>query len=788
MKKKYIPGYFFVAIACVLLSLTVKAQLPALATYAPQTGVKANTSHNSHIPEGAIEDISKRTLTSALWKKGNKVVACYSSSPINYKDQNGNWQPIHIALKSNSNGWEASEQINPCYFRKDRSTAISLGNGQEFEFNMNCTVNGTSYDQQLVSIDETNARINMGGSIHKGIEFINNGIESSYTFDKPLESGISVTEQVSFPEGCTFRPDNNKGKEVAGGWSGDYVLQSAEGKELARFYTPVCFDAAKRRCNAVYNLEQKDGKYFLTTSIPAAWLSTAKYPLILDPLVKGPIAAEVGDKLKGSCLVPSYSNDSLLVTIPGKITIYDLSLDYSYTTVSTITEVQDMNVGRFYFSTSCGATPVLYCDSAYPGTCYLVPNNDFHSWLTCCYPPSCNTQTFWLVAHLGRTVFPGCTDTTIVWHDEKDTYPFNYAAFITGYTDSLANWSVSPTTQCSNTCDLTLNATCEFGVPPYTVSHPWAKNDTVVGKYAGCISLENLKMKLKIPGCPFNCGSNDTITVPPPLLIDACNDTAKNIFPLNTKIILKPVPVISIKPDSAIICNGEPVSLTMSSCVNNTTYVWKGSDKSSGTTSPLTEVPVDTLKGAITITYTVTGAANGCNAADTLKPYAVVLPVPKVTAAASATNITEGDSDTLKATGGGNYSWVPTAGLSCSTCATTVATPTVTTMYHITVTDSGGCTAEDSVLILVKELSPPITIPNIITPNGDGKNDVFSIQNLQFYPNTVINIYDRWGRVVYTSNNYPNNWDGGGQSDGVYYYILTLPNSKKYKGFIQIIR
>jgi gliding motility-associated-like protein len=85
-------------------------------------------------------------------------------------------------------------------------------------------------------------------------------------------------------------------------------------------------------------------------------------------------------------------------------------------------------------------------------------------------------------------------------------------------------------------------------------------------------------------------------------------------------------------------------------------------------------------------------------------------------------------------------------------------------------------------------LDEKIIVPNVITPNGDGKDDYFAISGLNYYPNSKLSIYDRWGKEVYTSNNYQNDWNGGGQSDGVYYYLLSLQNGKKYKGYFQIIK
>ncbi len=82
-------------------------------------------------------------------------------------------------------------------------------------------------------------------------------------------------------------------------------------------------------------------------------------------------------------------------------------------------------------------------------------------------------------------------------------------------------------------------------------------------------------------------------------------------------------------------------------------------------------------------------------------------------------------------------------------------------------------------------------IPNLITPNGDGKNDLFVILGLNHYPNATLRIYNRWGSEVYQSQNYQNDWGGSGLNDGTYYYILivnTATGNQAYKGWVELLR
>jgi hypothetical protein len=66
---------------------------------------------------------------------------------------------------------------------------------------------------------------------------------------------------------------------------------------------------------------------------------------------------------------------------------------------------------------------------------------------------------------------------------------------------------------------------------------------------------------------------------------------------------------------------------------------------------------------------------------------------------------------------------------------------------------------------------------------------LFVIGNLELYPNSKMMIYNRWGRKVYTSDNYLNNWDGGDLSEGVYYFVLDVPaKPEKVHGTVTILK
>ena len=152
--------------------------------------------------------------------------------------------------------------------------------------------------------------------------------------------------------------------------------------------------------------------------------------------------------------------------------------------------------------------------------------------------------------------------------------------------------------------------------------------------------------------------------------------------------------------------------------------------------------------------------------------------------------ISRGESVMLKASGGIQYSWYPAEMLSDSTAALTLATPKETTTYTVKVTSADGCIGTDEVKVTI---IPNIIISGGITPNDDGYNDTWIIQNIEYYPEASIEIFNRWGNKIFNSKGYLQAWDGkyNGQDLPVaaYYYIIKLGKNKvPISGSITIAR
>jgi gliding motility-associated-like protein len=113
------------------------------------------------------------------------------------------------------------------------------------------------------------------------------------------------------------------------------------------------------------------------------------------------------------------------------------------------------------------------------------------------------------------------------------------------------------------------------------------------------------------------------------------------------------------------------------------------------------------------------------------------------------------------------------------------------TTYWVDVTSDKNCVTRDSISI---SLCVDLKIPNAFTPNGDNDNDTWNIRWMEFYPDASIDIYDRWGRVVFKRKGFPvEGWDG--KSNGrplpmdSYHYIIDLKNgTDPIVGNVTIIR
>lgn len=235
------------------------------------------------------------------------------------------------------------------------------------------------------------------------------------------------------------------------------------------------------------------------------------------------------------------------------------------------------------------------------------------------------------------------------------------------------------------------------------------------------------------------CVSRDTVTV----IVNSLNDT-----------------LITTQAG----CNGNDGTATATPTGGTSpyTYLW-----SNGQTTP--------ILGALTpgiYTCTITDAS-GC----TITPIATITGISSLAPDAGiAVTIVQGQTTVLNGTGGVFYSWSPGTDLSCTTCQNPIASPTVTTTYTLTVSDSLGCTQTDTVTVFVDILCGEVFVPNAFSPNGDGQNDVLYVRGACI-TSMEFSVFNRLGERVFKTTDITIGWDGVWRGvaceNAVFTYVLT---------------
>ena len=187
---------------------------------------------------------------------------------------------------------------------------------------------------------------------------------------------------------------------------------------------------------------------------------------------------------------------------------------------------------------------------------------------------------------------------------------------------------------------------------------------------------------------------------------------------------------------------------------------------------------------------TVVGTdVNGC--ADTDSLYMNILQLPEVDAGPDQYFDYPGSTTLFGNTFGLNFNWSPSTGLSCTDCAYPDAMPSEPTWYYLSTINNTGCAGIDSVYVRPYF---PVYVPNTVTPNGDGLNDVFLVvgENLTGFH---LQIFDRWGIMIFETKNPNEPWLAGYKGyfvpNDVYTWKLTfdsLESRQELIGHVTVIR
>lgn len=246
--------------------------------------------------------------------------------------------------------------------------------------------------------------------------------------------------------------------------------------------------------------------------------------------------------------------------------------------------------------------------------------------------------------------------------------------------------------------------------------------------------------------------------------------------------------VVAYAGEDSSVCYGETLQLTG---LGDYAPVWEPSEflEDSEVLNPVT-LPI-TQEITFTLTIADPGSLNGCYNTDSV----TVGPYPQLGINVTAdTFVIEGSSAQLDVTGGPflQYRWEPETGLNSTTIPNPIATPYEPIRYYVFGLNEFGCEEVDSVFIDVLE---DITVYNVFSPNGDGINEYFEIEHSERFPEMLVEVYSRWGDLLFSTVGYHSGswWDGRARGKeapvGTYYYVVVpYPGAKPLTGHVTIIR
>ena len=295
---------------------------------------------------------------------------------------------------------------------------------------------------------------------------------------------------------------------------------------------------------------------------------------------------------------------------------------------------------------------------------------------------------------------------------------------------------------------------------------------------------------------------NSTAPVLPPTSIEGISGTWSPAT-INTSTV--GTATYKFTPFSAVNCS-TPVSLNVtivssisptfptipdSFCQNNTAPALPPTSKEgvNGTWSPSLINTTNVGRSLYTFTPTAGQCAISSQIAVMINPLPALIMGPDLT-------IAPGASTVLNVSVTGNivsYQWKPSTGLNDSNIKDPVASPSLTTVYTLEIIDDNKCQTSGSIKVTVSAGGSKILVPNAFSPNGDGINDTWIITNLSAYPGGTVDVFNRYGQLVFHSENYNKPWDG--TFDGkplpmaTYYYIIDPKNrEKKIAGSVTIFK
>ncbi len=235
--------------------------------------------------------------------------------------------------------------------------------------------------------------------------------------------------------------------------------------------------------------------------------------------------------------------------------------------------------------------------------------------------------------------------------------------------------------------------------------------------------------------------------------------TDRNACPISDSIFLnQPAPLVMQAESTPAGCGPEHGGYAFVSGKGGVlpyTYIWDNGQ----TSDSIRNVPSGNYRVKIT-------DANRCTIDSIV--YVGQRPDPDINLNITDTTVLYGSSIRLSAWSNANlpkYKWSPSQYVSCDTCTSVFVSPIEQTYYEVEVTDAYGCSSRTGILVSVR-IVKDVWVPNVFSPNGDGINDKFTIYgNPSLLEIETLQIYDRWGELLYEAHSFPPNnpaygWDG----------------------------
>jgi gliding motility-associated-like protein len=747
------------------------------------------------------EVLDSRDEHHASWKHADgRIMIENSKKPIHFKKEN-RWERIDARCTPYAGGWQAMHQHHPVRIENDASFKTDYTQASEMHIGSTCRINDVTLE---LHCSETANNTFFASTqlpwITKEITASENGVKYNYVLSQATEGLGEFTvfsETIEFNSTVSVLTLPNEGRMENNRWIGPVHFIDEQKNHVGSILPALCFDALEtweresNRIVAGYSWIMENNRIVLQLHVPNNWLRASEraYPVTIDPLVVGPTAA-FGDNVMLSCYIPDYNVDSLLVTIPAQVTVTGCFVTASYWAEPLAGAI--MMDGSMFFSTTCdssGTFEVAPPTGLQAGTAYLELF-DFRDPLLCCFAPSCSERSFYFRMHLGRYTPEGdCNYAYIFYNPTTTLWPFT--AYIEGRTVETygLEFTVPGTPICSSQCTFEGKVRTKYGVPPYTISHPWMAADSIVAQSSPCdLSGIVTNLYMQWPGCPEFCPDPFAIDVPAPTVVDACGNVVSGLA--NETLNIKAAPSIE-DPSPVMVCSNIPTDITIQSCAPDYTLSWSGNGISgTGNTIPILLSNTDTTIN--TVLYRVNTVWNNCPS-DTLNLLVDVMPSPIAAFNIAPNPAMQGvpaffiDQTTISVGNSLAWNWTLDGGQPQSGDINSYIIPDLG--YHtvcLEVYSDAGC--PDTLCKDFEVVTPSLDAPNVFTPNGDGTNATLVFDQLQFYPSSHLYVYNRWGNLVYEQENYQNNWDGDDLPEGVYYYVLDVEFYGSIASYLHILR